>query len=111
MLRLLGCEVSNSKDNRPKTLLEEALGSEPERVIEMPRSNVTEVNTSFEWDSIPNISRRSSRKNPWNPARNVMPEKSYYDLQEVLDCFASRHGFDFGSIEGDKVVVYKERKK
>ncbi|SPJ19029.1 hypothetical protein PFCIP103579_0173 [Prolinoborus fasciculus] len=40
-----------------------------------------------------------------------MPEKSYYDLQEVLDCFASRHGFDFGSIEGDKVVVYKERKK
>nr|WP_121979632.1 hypothetical protein [Prolinoborus fasciculus] len=103
--------MSNSKDNRPKTLLEEALGVEPERVIEMPRSDVVEVNTSLECNSIPNISRQSSRKNPWNPARNVMPEKSYYDLQEVLDCFASRHGFDFGSIEGDKVVVYKERKK
>lgn len=103
--------MSNPRDRRNKTVLEEALGLEPERVIEMPRSNVTEVNTSPKFDSIPNISRQSSRKNPWNPARNVMPEKSYYDLQEVLDCFASRHGFDFGSIEGDKVVIYKERKK
>lgn len=103
--------MSNSKDNRPKTFLEEALGLESERVIEMPINNVVEVNTSPEFDLTQNISRRSSRKNPWNPARNVMPEKSYYDLQEVLDCFASRHGFDFGYIEGDKVVIYKERKK
>lgn len=103
--------MSNPRDRRNKTVLEEALGLEPERVIEMPRDNVTEVNASFEWDSIPNISRRSSRKNPWNPARNVMPEKSYYDLQDVLNWFASNNGFDTGSIEGDKVVVYKERKK
>lgn len=101
--------MSNQKDNRPKTFLEEALGSEPERVIEMPRNNVTEVNTSPEFDSIPNITSRSV----WvkSPARKLTPEKSYYDLQDVLNWFASHNGFDTGSIEGDKVVVYKERKK
>ena len=101
--------MSNSKDNRPKTLLEGVLRSEPERVIEMPRDNVTEVNTSLECNSIPNITSR----NVWvkSPARKLTPEKSYYDLQDVLNWFASNNGFDIGSIEGDKVVIYKERKK
>lgn len=101
--------MSNPRDRRNKTVLEEALGLEPERVIEMPRSNVTEVNASLECNSIPNITSRSV----WvkSPARKLTPEKSYYDLQDVLNWFASNNGFDVGSIEGDKVVIYKERKK
>lgn len=101
--------MSNPRDRRNKTVLEEALGLEPERVIEMPRSNVVEVNTSPECNSIPNITSR----NVWvkSPARKLTPEKSYYDLQDVLNWFASNNGFDIGSIEGDKVVIYKERKK
>lgn len=101
--------MSNSKDNHPKTLLEGVLRSEPERVIEMPRSNVIEMNNPPGFDLTPNITSRSV----WvkSPARKLTPEKSYYDLQDVLNWFASNNGFDVGSIEGDKVVIYKGRKK
>lgn len=88
--------MSNPRDRRNKTVLEEALGLEPERVIERPRNDVVEV---------------SGWVKPLNPARKLTPEKSYYDLQDVLNWFASNNGFDIGSIEGDKVVIYKERKK
>jgi len=97
--------VSNPRDRRNKTVLEEALGLEPERVIERQ----TEANcTSGGLNLVQNL---TPKKKTWNPSKNPLPEKSYYDLQDVLNWFASHNGFDTGSIEGDKVVIYKERKK
>ena len=94
--------MSNPRDRRNKTVLEEALGLEPERVIE--RSTETNC-TSGGLNLVPNL---TPKKKTWNPSKNPLPEKCYYDLQDVLDWFAAQRGFSAGRIEGDKVVIFKE---